>query len=259
MKKIINDIEINYDFRNNSDNDTLVVLLHGWGSNIKLFDSVMSVIAQKYPAVALDMPGFGESAEPSEPWNTDQFTDFVLEFLNGFDHKNIILLGHSFGGKVVIKMLTEKTLNFKVEKAILVGSSGIRPKKTFKKKIRQRVFKIGKGILNLSLIKKMAPDALNNWRAKFGSADYNSASELMKTTLIKVVNEDMTSNLSKIKANTLLIWGENDTATPLSDGQLMDKLIPDSGLVTLKNAGHYSFIDQQYVFNNVIKSFLNIN
>ncbi|NLZ45251.1 MAG: alpha/beta hydrolase [Clostridiales bacterium] len=259
MTKIINGIEINYDYRNNSDNDTLVVLLHGWGSNLKLFDSCMTVIEKKYPVVALDMPGFGESSEPNEPWSVDNFADFVLDFIKCFDYKKIILLGHSHGGRVIIKILTEKEFDFKVEKVILVDSAGIKPKKTVKQKFRQRIFKIGKAFLNIPLIKKMSPDALNNWRGKFGSADYNSASETMRVSLIKVVNEDLTPNLSKIKENTLLIWGEDDTATPLSDGKLMEKLIPNSGLVTLKKAGHYSFLDQQFTFNNVIKSFLNIN
>ena len=81
---------------------------------------------------------------------------------------------------------------------------------------------------------------------------------MMRQTLVKVVNEDLTPLLSEIKQNTLLIWGENDTATPLSDGQLMEKLIKNSGLVTLKNAGHYSFLEQQFIFNKVISSFMKL-
>ena len=57
---------------------------------------------------------------------------------------------------------------------------------------------------------------------------------------------------------TLLIWGRNDDATPLSDAQLMEKTMKDAGLVVLENAGHYSFLEQQYTFNRVISSFMNL-
>ena len=81
----------------------------------------------------------------------------------------------------------------------------------------------------------------------------------MKITLVKTVNEDLTENLSRITQDTLLIWGDNDTATPISDGRLMEKLIKNSGLVTLHGAGHYSFLEQQFTFNRVIASYLDIN
>lgn len=256
----LNGLDINYDFRGQQNvNEPLVVLLHGWGANITLFDNLMNVVCQKYPVVALDMPGFGKSQEMSEPWDVGQYTDFVIDFISKFNYKNVILLGHSFGGRVIIKMLTQREIPFSVDKIIMVDTAGIKPKKTFKQKARQRVFKIGKWFYNLSFVKKISPNGLSDWRKKFGSADYNDASEIMKTTLVKVVNEDLTDFLPKITADALLIWGENDTATPLSDGQLMEKLIPNSGLVTLKNAGHYSFLDQQFTFNRVIKSYLKID
>ena len=81
----------------------------------------------------------------------------------------------------------------------------------------------------------------------------------MRQCLVKVVNEDLKPLLPRINPSTLLIWGENDDATPLSDGQIMEKEIPDAGLVTLKNAGHYAFLDQWFMFSRVIDSFLNIN
>lgn len=256
----IDGIEINYDFRGEGNKeDTLVVLLHGWGSNIKLFDNLMSLISVKYPAAALDMPGFGLSQEPEEPWDVGRYTDFVIKFIESFGYKKVILLGHSFGGRVIIKMLTQREISFEVPKIIMVDAAGIKPVKTFKQKARQRVFKVGKWFYNLSLVRKISPDGLKNWRNKFGSADYNDASEIMKLTLIKTVNEDLKDFLPQIKADALLIWGENDTATPLSDGQTMEKMIKNSGLVTLKNAGHYSFLEQQYTFNKVIKSYLKID
>ena len=79
----------------------------------------------------------------------------------------------------------------------------------------------------------------------------------MRGILSKVVNEDLQHVMPKIKASTLLIWGENDTATPLKDGQKMEKLIPDAGLVIFKNAGHYAFLDKSGEFGIIVDNFLN--
>ena len=71
-----------------------------------------------------------------------------------------------------------------------------------------------------------------------------------------ILNEDQKENLKNIDAPTLLIWGECDTATPISDAKLMEKLIPDAGLVSYPNSGHYSYIENLPACNLVIKEFL---
>lgn len=156
-------------------------------------------------------------------------------------------------------MASQENLPFKISKIVLVDSAGILPKKTFKQKVRQRFYKIGRRFLETRLMKKLFPTALDAFRKKMGSADYNAASPIMRQSLVLAVNEDLTSLLPKISAPTLLIWGDKDTATPLSDGQLMEKSIPDAGLVVLEGAGHFSFLEQPYVFQQVIKSFLKIS
>ena len=97
---------------------------------------------------------------------------------------------------------------------------------------------------------------LQKMQNKYGSADYRKASPLMKQILVKTVNEDLTELLQNIDRPTLLIWGDLDTATPLSDAKLMEEKIPDAGLVVLKNTGHYSFLEDFYTFSRVIDVFL---
>ena len=79
---------------------------------------------------------------------------------------------------------------------------------------------------------------------------------MMRAILSKVVNEDLTHLLPKIKAPALLFWGNLDTATPLSDAKTMEKLIPDAGLVTVAGAGHYAFLENTPLFLRVVESFL---
>ena len=255
MYKTVNNIGINYEQKGSGD---LKVLLHGWGSNIKLFANLIDLLSKKYTVVAMDMPGFGESQEPPSAWCVDDYVDFVLDFLKDYDNKEIMFLGHSFGGRVIIKLNSRKNLPFRISKVILVDSAGIMPPKSNKKSFRTYYYKFGKAILSTGLVQKIAPDALENFRKKMGSADYAAASPLMRQVLVKVVNEDLEPLIPNIKCPTLLVWGVNDTATPLSDGEKMEKLIKDSGLVKLENAGHYSFLEQQYTFNRVMCSFMKI-
>ncbi len=253
--KTVDNIRINYEQKGSGD---LIVLLHGWGSNIKLFSNLIDLLSKKYTVVAMDMPGFGESQEPPSAWCVDDYVDFVIKFLADYDAKQVMLLGHSFGGRVIIKLNSRKNLPFTVSKVILVDSAGILPPKSNKKSWRTRKYKMGKAFLSTKIMRKIAPNALEKLRVKYGSADYVAASPLMRQVLVKVVNEDLEPLLPNIKCPTLLIWGVNDTATPLSDGEKMEKLIPDAGLVKLENAGHYSFLEQQFLFNRVMCSFMKI-
>ena len=255
MYKKVNGININYEQKGSGE---LVVLLHGWGSNIKLFANLIDLLSQKYTVVAMDMPGFGMSGEPPSAWCVDDYVQFVVDFLADYENKKITFLGHSFGGRVIIKLNSRTDLPFEIERVILVDSAGILPPKTNKKSFRTRYYKAGKAILSTKLAQKIAPDALENFRRKMGSADYAAASPLMRQVLVKVVNEDLEPLLPNIKCPTLLVWGVNDTATPLSDGEKMERLIPDAGLVKLENAGHYSFLEQQFTFNRVMCSFMKI-
>jgi len=255
MFKTVNGIKINYEEKGEGE---LIVLLHGWGSNIKLWANLIQLLSRKYKVVAMDMPGFGESQEPPSAWDVGDYAQFVLDFLSDYDDKKVMLLGHSFGGRVTIKLNSRNDLPFEITKVILVDSAGILPPKTNKKSWRTRYYKMGKAVLSTKLAQLIAPDALENFRKKMGSADYAAASPLMRQVLVKTVNEDLEPLLPNIKCPTLLVWGVNDTATPLSDGEKMEKLIPDAGLVKLENAGHYSFLEQQFTFNRVMCSFLKI-
>lgn len=255
----IDGLSINYTVSGSGD---YVFLLHGWGSNLELFESLTAAIQEKYTVVALDFPGFGKSDEPKEPWSVSDYVDLTIKFIRSFNCERVILLGHSFGGRIIIKMLGERELPFKVEKIILVDSAGIIPKRSLAYKIRVKAYKTGRWLLELPPVKKLFPGALDRLRKRMGSADYGSASEVMRQTLVRVVNEDLQHLLKNIKAQTLLIWGDRDTATPLSDAHIMEKEISsagtDVGLVVLEGAGHYSFLEKQFIFNRVIRSFLKV-
>lgn len=253
MDKVVNGIKVNYI---DEGVGTPIVFLQGWGTNIDLYRKVTDKFATLSRIIAFDLPGFGKTPEPLTAWNIDEYADFVIEFVKALELKNIILVGHSFGGRIIIKLMSKLKKEFSVEKVILMDSAGIKQKTTLKKQIKQKWFKMLKKMANSKLVRKIKPNLVEEMKNKHGSLDYKKATPLMKQVLVKAINEDLTNLLSNIKVPTLLVWGDQDTATPISDAKIMEKLIPDAGLVVLKNTGHYSFLEDFYTFSRVMDSFL---
>lgn len=248
IKTVINKLNINYIKQGEGKT---VLILPGWGTTIATYTPLVNSISTYANVYCLDMPGFGESDEPEQSWNVDDFVDFIIEFIKEQKIKELDLIGHSNGGRIIIKLMNRKDLDFKVDKIILMGSAGIVNKKSFSQRVRIRTYKICKKLFKISLVQKAFPNLLN----KFGSDDYRNSSPVMRQTMVKLVNEDLREYLPNIKNPTLLIWGTNDTATPISDAELMEKLIPDSGLVKIDGCTHYAFLENPYYVNTVIKTF----
>lgn len=231
-----------------------VVLMHGWGCNRSTLASVERTARELgRPVVNVDFPGFGESTEPAGVWGVEEYTAAFAALMK---HERIgddaVLLGHSFGGRVAILYASRHA----VGKLILVDAAGVKPRRSLKYYLKVYSFKAKKHLLRLLLGRQKAEERLNQLRAKAGSSDYASASPMMRRILSRVVNEDLRGVMPAIKAPTLLIWGENDTATPLSDAKTMEQLIPGAALVSFAGCGHYSFLDNPVQFAAVLKSFL---
>lgn len=244
-------IDINYTVQGSGAD---VVLLHGWGSSIDAYRGVINALQHKCRLFALDFPGCGKTPAMSSPWNLDDYCNLVNEFIKSQNLNNPIMIGHSHGGRVIIKMVGSGMVSPK--KIVLIDSAGIIPKKSLKQKIRAKSFKAIKSVLTLPVIKNHSEPLLQKAREHYGSADYNAAPEVLRKTLVSLVNTDLTDILPNIKASTLLIWGDQDTATPLCDGEKMKSLISDSGICVLKGTGHFSFVQKPYEAHAILNSFL---
>lgn len=244
---------LNLHYTDSEKGEKTVILMHGWGCDHTTVASIERVASScGYRVVNVDFPGFGDSQEPTDVWGVEDYTRQIEALTKELGIKSPILLGHSFGGRVGILYASRN----QVEKLILVDAAGIKPKRSLKYYWKVYSFKAIKRLMYLFLGKDAAEKRLDAKRAKAGSSDYANASPMMRRILSKVVNEDLTDRLHLIKAPSLLIWGENDTATPLSDAQKMEKLIPDAGLVSFPGCGHYSFLDNPIQFAAVLRSFL---
>ncbi len=224
-----------------------IVLLHGWGQNIAMMEPVGKRLHGLGRVIMIDFPGFGQSDEPPRSWGVDDYVLMLRKILSDLDCDNPIIIGHSFGCRVAIKY----ALDYKVEKLILTGAAGIKPLLSLKTRGRIKVYKVLKKFAILFKSKKLE----ESLKKRFGSADYRNSSSVMRATLVKVVNEDLSEHLSKIDIPTILFWGKDDEATPLFDGKKMEQLMKDAALIEVSGT-HYAYLENLNYFVIIIKEFI---
>lgn len=228
-----------------------VLVLHGWGASIEAVHPILAGLSPVATVYALDLPGFGQAELPPEPWGVEHYQEFVAAFMDALSLDSPTVVGHSNGGRIAIRMAA--TEPSRVSRLVLVDSAGIRPKRTLRWYRKVGMAKVGKYAARFLGAPGERLRELLVERA--ASADYAAAGPL-RPTLVKLVNTDLRSFMPAISVPTLLVWGSQDTDTPLSDARLMESLIPDAGLVVLEDAGHFSYIDQPTRFGRIVSHFV---
>jgi pimeloyl-ACP methyl ester carboxylesterase len=229
-----------------------LLVLHGWGASIEAVYPIVTGLVPVATVYALDLPGFGQSEPPPAPWGVAEYQAFVAAFMDELEIERPTIVGHSNGGRIAIRMAA--TEPSRAARLVLVDSAGIRPKRSMRYYRRVAMAKLGKYAARFL----GAPGERLRARivGRVASADYAAAGETMRPTLVRLVNSDLREYLPQISVPTLLVWGADDTDTPLADGRLMEQLIPDAGLVVLEGAGHYSYIDQAPRFVRIVSHFI---
>lgn len=246
MKITVHGTEINYIV---DGNGTDVILLHGWGQNIAMMQPVHDHLKQFHRVWTLDFPGFGDSPEPPTAWDTYEYTVMLAAFIEKMEITKPTLMGHSFGGRVAIIYAGQQ---HPVEKVVLFDAAGVKPKRGLDYYVRVYSYKFGKKVMSLPGLTQLK----SRFQAQAGSADYQNASPIMKQVLSKVVNQDLQHLMPNISVPVLLIWGELDDATPVSDAQVMEAKMPNAGLVVLPGVGHYAYLERLPQVLTILDSFL---
>jgi pimeloyl-ACP methyl ester carboxylesterase len=228
-----------------------VVVLHGWGGRIESMAPVISCLSRGRRVLALDLPGFGESPAPADAWGTADYGAFVASVLEGAGVARADFVGHSFGAKTSLYLAATSAL---VSKLVLAGSSGLRTPPSLKARAKRAASRAGRAAGRLGPPGRALRDSLYR---RIASEDYRNAGPL-RPTFVKVVNEDLTSLLPRIAVPTLLVWGTEDDAVPVSHARMMERSIPDAGLVLFEGAGHFAYLDEADRFCAIVRNFLGI-
>lgn len=236
-----------------------LLLLHGWGGKIESWLPVIRDFSASREVIAVDFPGFGRSPEPIEPWSVTEYMELTAAFLRQLKLESVDIIAHSFGGRVAI--LLSATYPELTGKLVLTGAAGLRREASKKRKARSMLYKVLKGAVESAparaLFGEQRVDAFREALIqKFGSADYRALSKGMRPTFNRVIQQDLRPHLPKIQSPALLIWGAKDAETPLWMGQVMEKEIPDAGLVVFEDAGHFAYLDRYPDFRAIVMKFL---
>lgn len=222
-----------------------VLLLHGWMAGIDTMRPIAAhLVKLGREAVMLDFPGMGISEPPPAPWGVPEYAEITRKFISILGLEGCDLICHSFGGRVTIMLASAEPDLF--GKLILIDAAGPRPKRSLVYYLKTYSYKLAKKAAKVSVFNRMFN--LDQKIKKAGSDDYKSLSGVMRETFVKVVNLDLTELLDKIRNETLLIWGSEDTSAPLWMGQLMEKRMKNAGLAVIEGAGHFSYIDDYLRF-----------
>jgi len=230
-----------------------VLLLHGWGGNHNSWFPIYERLKKMFEVFALDLPGFGQSGSPDLNWQLDDYAGFLKMFIRQEIGENVSLIGHSFGGQAAIRLAS--LYPQMVSKLVLTDSAGIRNLGSPKKMGIMQLAKIGKSLFSLPGLNKFQEKARQKLYRIIGEHDYEEAG-VLREIFKNIINEDIRKDLPQIFIPALIIWGGKDKITPLKDGRLMQKLLPDSQLVVFENGSHFAYLEEPERFTRQVVDFL---
>lgn len=239
-----------------------LIILHGWGSSSQVMLPIANQLKEIRTCYLIDFPGFGQSPEPHQAWDVDEYTSLVEAFIREVsgDEKTDLLV-HSFGGRVALKLLALRSIAGQIDKVLITGGAGLKPKRKFSYYLKKYFAKILK-LPFLILPEPIREKGLNKLREtaiwkSLGSSDYQKLSGVMRETFVKSVTETLDGLLPKIEHEVLLIWGSEDTSTPVEQGKRMENGIPHSAFIQIDGAGHYAFLEKPGEFTAIAKAYFN--
>ena len=239
-----------------------LMILHGWGSSAQLMQPVAKALAGERRIYNVDLPGHGMSPPPPTPWGIPEHAALVHALKREHaGEQPLVLLGHSNGGRLSLYMAGDERYRSDIKALVLVSPSGVHRERTaayYLRRAAARTLKAPIEQLPEGQMRDFMMDWLRHslvWRL-LGSSDYRALEGVMRDTFVKTVNCYVEDRLSRIHVPVLLFRGENDEAVTARQMTVLEERIPDAGLVTLEDAGHYGFLDDFDTFLAATETFL---
>ena len=212
--------------------------MHGWGGEIASFKGLADRLSSDFRVILIDLYGFGKTPHPPHPLTIGDYADGVRDLLSEIDVDEVVLVGHSFGGRIAMRLAAKDP---RVTGLVLIDSAGILPRRGLKYHCKVTAYKIAK--------------KLRLRRLPQGSEDYRRLSGVMKATFVNVVNESSEKDALAIAVPTILLWGSKDKDTPLYMCRKLNSLIAESEMIVLDGCGHFSYLDRPDFVYRVIRVF----
>ena len=214
-----------------------VVFLHGWGGSTDSFFKLGLELTKQRPDLKLylvDYPGFGLTDDPeTSGWSTHRYADWVKALCEELEIKKAHFYVHSFGGRILCRLINKHPELG--DKLVFTGAAGVKWPLSLRQKISVGLSKI------IPKAKHSRTQRLQNFIVTkvFGARDWGNVKPALKNTLKTVLAEaDLREDLANIKQPSLILWGEQDSITPLKSGRVYAEKIPNNHLVIFPKGRH---------------------
>ncbi|TNE72304.1 alpha/beta hydrolase [bacterium] len=229
-----------------------LLILHGWGSSAQVMSQLAQHMAIKNTCYVIDFPGFGKTPAPNSAWDVSEYMRFTQSFIQQVIGRKTSLLVHSFGGRVALKLLEQSWAQTWIDKVLITGGAGMKPRRTWRFYYRKYLAKTLKAPF-LILPKALQEKGLQKLRQtdlwkSLGSSDYKQLEGVMREIFVKTVSEYLEKTLPNISHEVFLLWGKNDDSTPMYQAERIKAGIQNATLVGIDGAGHYAFLDNPSAF-----------
>lgn len=220
--------------------DVPIVYLHGWGRSRRDFAAVASF----RPGMSPDLFGFGSSPPLPEAAGSSGYATAVLDAVRDWSgSRQLLLVGHSFGGRVALKMAAGAPDS--VRGLIIAGTPLFRSRRRARPPLRYRT------VRRLNRLGITSDARLEACRARHGSADYLAASGVMREVLVRVVNESYEDELAELRCPTAFLWGSADSAAPVDDARRAQRIVEGS-ILEVRDCGHDVHLEHPELFVETI-------
>ena len=229
-----------------------IIILHGLMGGLSNFKGVYDYFpSEKYKVIIPELP---VDSTPILKTNVATFSNFVFEFIQYKNLKDVVLLGNSLGGHVAL--LFARDYPELVSGLIITGSSGLYEKSM-----------IGDGYPkrgNYEYIKTKTEEVFYDPKIATKEivddvfASVNDREKLIKTLSLakSAIRHNMANDLPKMNTNTLIIWGKQDSVTPPNVAEDFNKLLPNSDLSWIDKCGHAPMMEHPNDFNKIMEDWL---
>lgn len=248
---VINGHKIRYGEKQSDDASVVYVFLHGWGSDYTIFEPLFNIVSC---AIAPDFPGFGGSSPLKEPWTLATYAATLREYIEKKrGGRKVVFVAHSFGGRVLLQMLSQQSKVAWVERVICIGIPFTR-KRTAGQNCMQAILQAAKG--TLQLVPGPIGEKMREWGYDvLGAEDYRAlTSEVMRKTFQHIINADIEYLAQSLNNyNTIFIWGTDDDAAPIKDAEVIAHKI-GATIHPIENGDHFPFLGEtEGAFRSVFK------
>jgi len=230
--------DIKYNIFNNLS-DKYIIMLHGWGCNKEIYREYVSLLKNDYNIIVFDLYGFGQSDDPKLFFDIYEYTLQIYLFLVKNNIDTVDIIAHSFGGRIAI--ILSSIFDIKVNKMVLTGCAGLKPRYNVMYYIKVLVYKITKKF---------------KIKNKLGSVDYRLLNGNLKMVFVRVVNQHLDYLVKSIKSKVLFVWGKEDKDTPLYMFNRFTRFLPKSKRLLLIDSAHFCMFKHSYLCKNKVREFL---